>query len=191
MKRATRIAIGVATALTLGLATAVVNAHPYGNEPGWGMGQGGGPGAGMGPGGGPGAMGRGAMGYGPMGHRMGPRGAFNPSAMADARIAYFKSELKITPAQESAWKAFADQRKQQVEAMLALRANAQASAPATAPERLELRNQMMKKRQEQMEKGTATFKDLYAVLTPEQKALADQRVAMRGGRGRGFNRPGN
>lgn len=191
MKRASRIAIGVATALTLGLATAVVSAHPYGHEPGSGMGQGYGPGAGMGPGGGPGAMGHGAMGHGPMGHRMGPRGSFDPSAMADARSAYLKSVLKITPAQESAFKAFADQKKQHVDAMLALRASAKAGAPATAPERLELRNQFMKKRQELMEKTTAAFKDLYAALTPEQKALVDQRVGMRGGWGGRFNRPGN
>jgi len=198
MKRVTKIAIGVGTALTLGLAAAVVNAHPHGYGPGWGMGQGYGhgygPGAGMGPGQGygPGAgMGRG-MGPGPMGQGMGPQGYGNPSAMADARNAYLKSELKITPAQESAWKAFADQAKQQAEAMQAWRSTVQGSAQATAPERLELRNQIMKKRQEQMEKGTAAFKDLYAALTPEQKALADQRFGfgMMGGRGMAFNRPG-
>jgi len=229
MKRVTKIAIGVATALSLGLATAVVSAHPQGYGAGWGMGQGPGygpgagmgsgqgygpgPGMGQGPGYGPGAgigqglgfgpgpgMGRGmgpgggpgSMGYGPMGRGMGPQVNFNPSAMADARSAYFKSELKITPAQESAWKAFADQRKQQVEAMLALRATVQGGAKATAPERLDLHNQNAKKRQEQMEKMTTAFKDLYAVLTTEQKALADQRVGfgMMGGRGMAFNRPG-
>jgi len=192
MKRVTKIALGVGTALTLGLAAAVVNAHPQGYGPGWGMGQGFGPGygpgAGMGRGMGPGPMGHGSMGFGPMGQGMGG----NPSAMADARNAYLKSELQITPAQESAWKACSDQTKQQAEAMQAWRSTAQGSAQATAPERLELRNQIMKKRQEQMEKGTAAFKDLYAVLTPEQKALADQRFGfgMMGGRGMAFNRPG-
>ena len=220
MKRATSIAFGAVAALTLGLAASVVNAHPYGNGPGGGMGpgpgygpgygQGYGPGHGMGQGMGhgammgqgrmgygPGAMGQGPMGpgpmgQGPMGRGMGPQGLVNPSAMADARNAYFKSELNITPAQEPAWKAYAEQRKQQVVAMQALRASAQGSAQATAPERLELRNQMMKKRQEQMEKGTTAFKELYAVLSPEQKALADQRVALRtmGGRGMGYNMPG-
>lgn len=215
MKRATRIAIGVATALFLGMATTVVSAHPYGDGPGWGMGQGPGygPGAGMepgqgygpgygpgpgmgrgmGPGSGAGPMGYGPMGHGPMGRGMGPQGSFNPGAMADVRSAYFKSELKITPAQESAWKAYADQHKQQVEAMLALRATVQGGAKATAPERLDLHNQIAKKRQEQMEKMTAAFKDLYAALTTEQKALADQRVGlgMMGGRGMAFNRRGN
>ena len=166
--------------------------------PGQGYGPGYGPGPGMGrgmgPGGGAGPMGNGPMGNGPMGRGMGqgmgPQGSFNPSAMADARSAYFKSELKITPAQESAWKAFADQREQQVEAMLALRATVPGGAKATAPERLDLHSQIAKKRQEQMEKMTAAFKDLYALLTTEQRALADQRVGMLGGRAMAFNRPG-
>ena len=163
MKRATRIVIGIGTALTLGLAAAVGNANPHGVGPGWGMGQGG-------------------MGYGP-GLGMGPQGNGNPGAMADARLAYLKSELKITPAQEPAWKTFADEAKQRAEAMQAFRTTLQGSAQATAPERLELRNQIMKKRQEQMEKSTAAFKDLYAALTPEQKTIADRRVG--GGPGSG------
>ncbi|MFH1044125.1 MAG: Spy/CpxP family protein refolding chaperone [Pseudomonadota bacterium] len=214
MKRVTKIAIGAVTALTLGLATAVVSAQPYGYGPQCGMGQGFGygPGAGMGPGMGPmgrwsmgygpmgpgmGPMGRGRMGYGPMGPGMGPMGRWsmgygpmgpgmgpqawgNPTAVAESRLAGLKSELKITAAQESAWKAYSDQAKQHAEAMQALMSSAQGSAQATAPERIELRNQVMKKRQEEMEKTTTAFKDLYAVLTPEQKTLADQRVGMMG-----------
>jgi hypothetical protein len=186
MKRATKIAIGVATALTLGLAAAVVNAHPYGYGPGWGMGQGYGPG--YGPGAGMGE-GMGPMGHGPMGRGMGPQAWGNPAAAAEWRLSGLKSELNITAAQESAWKVFADQTKQQAEAMQALMSTVQGSAQATAPERLELRNQIMKKRQEQMEKAIAAFKGLYAVLSPEQKALADQHFGMMGGRGWAFNRP--
>jgi hypothetical protein len=200
MKRVTKIAIGAVTALTLGLATAVVSAHPYGYGPGCGMGQAAGNGPGNGPGTGPGAgmgcgmgpgSGPGAMGYGPMGHRMGRQGYGNPVAAAEGRLASLKSELKITAAQESAWKVFADQSKQQADAMQALMATVQGSAQATAPERLDQRNQIMKKRQEQMEKGTAAFKELYAALSPEQKALADQHVGFgrMGGRGMAFSRP--
>jgi Spy/CpxP family protein refolding chaperone len=130
------------------------------------------------------------MGHGPMGRGMGPQAYGNPAAVAEGRLSGLKLELKITAAQESAWKTFSDQAKQQAEAMQKLMTSVQGSAQATAPERLELRNQIMKKRQEQMEKGTSAFKDLYAVLTPEQKALADQGMGMRGGWGRGFNRPG-
>jgi hypothetical protein len=183
MKRATKIVIGIGAGLTLGLAAVVVNAHPHGYGPGWGMEQG--PGFGMGYGAGPG-MGRGmAPGYGP-GRGMGPQGYGNPSAMADARLAYLKSELKITSGQETAWKAFADNAKQQAEAMQALRSTVQGTAQATAPERMAQRNQIMKKRQEQMEKSTSAFKDLYAALTPEQKTIADQRL----GGGPGFG-PGH
>ena len=182
MKRATKIAIGVGTALTLGLAAAVVNAHTHGHGygPGWGMGGGSEYGMGYGPG-----AGMGPMGYGP-GRGMGPQSYGNPAAAADARLAYLKSELKITSGQETAWKAFADQAKQQAEAMQAWMTTVQGSTQATAPERLELRNQIMKKRQEQMEKSTAALKDLYAALTPEQKTIADQRF----GGGPGFD-PGH
>ena len=182
MKRAAKIAIGIGTALTLGLAAAVVNAHPHGLGTGWGMGGGPEYGMGYGPGAGMG-RGMGPMGYG---RGMGPQGYGNPGAMADARLAYLKSELKITPAQEPAWKTFSDQAKQQAEAMQGWRAVMQGGTQATAPERLELRDQIMKKRQEQMEKSTAAFKDLYAALTPEQKTFADERF----GGGPGFG-PGH
>jgi hypothetical protein len=197
MKRVTKIALGVGTALTFGLAAAVVNAHPYGYGPGRGMGPGPGygPGAGMGRGMGPmayGPMGMWSMGYGPMRQGVGPQAFANPSAFAESRLAGFKAELKITADQESAWKVFADQTKQQAEAMQKLMTSAQGSAQATAPERIEQRNQIMKQWQAQMENGTAAFKDLYAVLSPEQKALADQGFGpgMMGGRAWAFRGPG-
>ena len=185
MKRVTKITLGAVTVLSLGLAAAAVSAHPYGYGPGYGMGQGYGPGYGAGAG-----MGRGMgpMGQGPMRQGMGPQAFANPGAFAEGRLAGLKAQLNITAAQEPAWNAFADQAKQQAAAMQALMSSAQ----ATAPERIELRTQMMKQRQEQMEKGTAAFKELYAALSPEQKALADQGVGpgMLGGRGMAFSRPG-
>jgi periplasmic protein CpxP/Spy len=201
MKRATKIAIGIGTALTLAMAAAAVSAQPYGYGPGWGMGPGAGygpgygPGAGMGRGMGPmayGPMGMGPMGYGPMRPGMGPQAFANPGAFAESRLAGLKAELKITAAQEPAWNAFADQAKQQADAMQKLMTSAQGSAQATAPERVEQRAQIMKQQQVQMEKGAAAFKALYAVLSPEQKAVADQGVGfgMMGGRRMAFNRPG-
>lgn len=200
MKRVTKIAIGAGTALTLGLATAVVSAQPYGYGPGWGAGAGPGygpgygPGAGMGRGMGPmayGPMGMGPMGHGPMMQGRGPQAFANPGAFAESRLAGLKAELKITAAQESAWKAFADQAKQQADAMQKLMTTVQGSAQATAPERIEQRAQIMKQQQAQMEKGAAAFKALYAVLSPEQKAVADQGVGfgMMGGRRMAFNWP--
>ena len=189
MKRVTKITLGAVTVLSLGLAATAVSAHPYGYGPGDGMGQGYGPGYGAGAG-----MGRGmgSMGQGPMRQGMGPQAFANPGAFAEGRLAGLKARLNITAAQEPAWKAFADQAKQQAEVMQKLMASVQGSAQATAPERIELRTQIMKQREEQMAKGTAAFKELYAALSPEQKALADQGFGpgMMGGRGMAFNRPG-
>ncbi len=169
MKRTHKIVIALVTGLGLGLA-AVASADPGfgpGNGPGC-QGYRGGPG--MGPGAGPG-MGRG---YGP-GMGMG-RGAHfgNPLAMAEGHLAWLKAELKITPAQEPAWNTFADQRRQQAEAMQAWATSVQDKAPATAVERMEARSEWAKKRQEQREKSLGAFKTLYAALAPEQKALLDQ-----------------
>ncbi len=173
MKLITRISVGIGTVVALTLGAAVVSAQPQGYGPGFGMG----PGAGMMHG--PGPMGRVMAGYG-----LGPTANDNPAAMAEARIAYLKAELKITPAQESAWKPFAEQGRQRAQAMSALRTTLHSAAQRTAPESFDLRSQMMKTRQEQMEKATKAFKDLYAVLAPEQKAIADQRFARMGGQGR-------
>jgi len=169
MKRNTIIAAAVGAALSLGLAAGIANAHPYG------YGMGGGPGYGMGYGGGPG--------YG------------NPAAAAEARLAYLKTELKITKAQEAAWKKFSDEARKQAESMQAARTAMWSGANANAADRMELHNKLMKSRVEQSEKTAAAFKDLYAALTPEQKALADQRhgVGFGGpgaGHGPGFGGPG-
>jgi Spy/CpxP family protein refolding chaperone len=159
MKRKTIIAAAVGAAISLGLAAGFVNAHPYGVGPGMG----GGPGYGMGYGRGPG--------YG------------DPAAAAEGRLAYLKAELKITAAQEPAWKKFSDQARQQAESMQAARTAMQGSA--NAADRAELHNQLMKSRLEQSEKTTAAFKELYAALSPEQKALADQHPGGRMGFGGG------
>lgn len=167
MTRTYKILGGIAAASTLALAAAV-----------WAQ-----PGAGMGMGGPMGSMMGGNM---PMGSMMGggmPMGAMmgnDPAANADARLGTLKSELKITAGQEAAWQAFATQAKAQAATMQAMRAAMQSDA-GTAPERMEQRTQMMKLRIAGMESMSAAVKELYAVLTPEQKAIADQRFGHMGG----------
>jgi Spy/CpxP family protein refolding chaperone len=158
MKRATRIAVAVG--LALGLGTAVVVAQPYGMG-GWGGGMMGG---GMG---GPGMMG----GYG-----------YN----IEDRLAAQRSALKIAPEQENAWKAYADVAKKQSDAMLAQHEAMWKSAPSSSAERYELHSKFMAQRAQQHEALSTAYKSLYAVLTPEQRALADQR----GGFGYGPRGPG-
>jgi len=154
MKRNTIIAvIAIAAGAAISLASGLAAAQP-GDGPGPGHG---------------------------MGHGWGP-GRGNPAAAVEGRLAYVKTDLKITKAQEPAWNKYADQVRKQAESMQAARTAMQGSATANAVDRMELHNKLMRSRLEQSEKTTAAFKELYAALTPEQKALADQRP----GGGMGF-----
>lgn len=195
MKRTSKIAIGIGTALVL--ATAAVNAHPYGYGPGWGMGGGWGPGHMMGDGYGPGpgyGMGPGyGPGYGPgpgygrgRGYGPGAGASAEPGEFIESRMNWLKSELKITGNQEAPWKAFVEQAKLQANSMRAWMTTLHNSQQATLPERIELRNNIHKQRQEQADVMVQKVKDLYAALTPEQKAIADQRIGGGPGFGMGF-----
>jgi Spy/CpxP family protein refolding chaperone len=119
-------------------------------------------------------------------------GFSNPAARVEGRLAALKVELKITPAQEKAWQTFADKTRKQSEARAAQRAKFAGKKPAEnmpAPERLAQRTAFMKQALASMEARTAAVTELYAVLTPEQKALADKQFARsRGGR---FHRGGH
>lgn len=164
MKRATKIAVAVG--LALGLGTAVVVAQPYGG--GGGM-MGGGMMGGRMMGGGPGMMGGGGYGYN-----------------VEDRLTAQKSALKITPEQEDLWKAYADVAKKQADVRFAQHEAMWKSAPSSSAERYELHSKFMAQRAEQHEALSTAYKSLYAVLTPEQRAVADQR----GGFGYGPRGPG-
>lgn len=175
MKRNHKIVAGVAAVFSLAVATAVY-AHPGG-----GMGQGG---MGMGPMGGMGGM------YGQQGAgRM--AGAYSPAALADSRLSSLKAELKITAEQESVWQTFTAAAKQQSEAMQAVREKMPATS-STAAERMDQRTALTKQRASGMDSMSSALKDLYAALSPEQKAVADKSIGSMGagGRAMAFNRFG-
>jgi Spy/CpxP family protein refolding chaperone len=172
MKTTSKIIAGVAATLSLAVAGAVF-AHP-----GFGMGFGGmGPGmGGMGHGMGFGGMGRG-MGMGPAGYDM--------AAAAAGYAAQMKVQLKITPEQEKAWKAYEDVVTQQAGAMQAQRdqfhAQAQNVQPGAAnPDFAAHRQAMFALRESNLAANSAALKDLYAVLTPEQRVLADRNLNFMG-----------
>lgn len=160
------------------------------------MGYGGGPRSGYGPGMmgygggarggyGPGMMGGGGFGPGAAGG--GP--AVNMDARMDARLSFLKTELKITSDQQAAWDAYATQAKAQAATMQAFHAQPPSTAQTTT-ERIEQRAERATLRAEQMKAMSAAVKDLYAALTPEQKAVADQhfggpRMSQAGPRGYG------
>lgn len=160
MKRNHHVVAGIAAALSL--AAAAAYAHPgAGMEPGMGH---------------MGGMGQHGMAGG------------NHAAMADSHLAELKATLKITTAQEGAWQAFATKAKQQAQTMQARHSKMQEAA-GTAPERMARHIEMMKQHIGDMEAMTAALKDLYAVLTPEQQALADQHFAKMHGPQAAHGRP--
>jgi LTXXQ motif family protein len=158
----------------------------YGAGPGYGMGYGMGPwmmgGYGPGYGMGPGMM----YGYG-AGYGRGPQATYNATpGNANEGFAALKSELGITAKQDAAWQAFVKNAKKQDENRQAWFAKMQqARSAGSAPELLSQQAEFMKQREAEMEANAAALKNLYATLTPEQKAIADQ---VFGGIGPGWNR---
>ena len=107
------------------------------------------------------------------------------TARAAAHTAQIKADLKITSAQDAAWKVYEAAVTQQAAAMQAARTQMQAlmqkAQPLTAPEWAAQREAMSKQRQAGLQARTAALKDLYAVLTPEQRAIADRDMGPGGG----------
>lgn len=99
-----------------------------------------------------------------------------PLKHVEGRLAFLKTELKITPAQEPQWTKFA-------EGVRSTAKNVQASKPpmmhggmktATAPERLAHYEKTLTARLETVRALKATVEALYASLSDEQKKLADE-----------------
>jgi periplasmic protein CpxP/Spy len=107
------------------------------------------------------------------------RARMMPGQFVDGRIAFLKTELKITPVQEGQW--------QKVEAAVRENAKALDQTITTAQQnhigpnaiqRLELRDQFAKVRSDNDDRFLAAFKPLYASLSPEQQRIADQLIGV-------------
>ncbi|MBV8537388.1 MAG: Spy/CpxP family protein refolding chaperone [Alphaproteobacteria bacterium] len=112
-----------------------------------------------------------------------------PGERIDARLAYLKTALKITPAQEKQWSALAAVLRRQAQDMDAkmqqrreARQNAdQAQTPTSAIERLEQRQQFLADAAKRTGAIVAAAKPLYASFSPEQKQTADELLTHGGG----------
>ena len=107
--------------------------------------------------------------------------------MSEQHLATLKSELAITPQQEPAWKAFAAKVAEQASQMQALHAQRwqAAGTETTVPARMASNTAWMSQRLAGMQAVTTALTDLYAVLTPEQRTIADQSFGAVGPRGYG------
>jgi LTXXQ motif family protein len=107
------------------------------------------------------------------------RGGRGPDWMLErieGRLAYTKTELKITDAQNAAWNQLADAirtaAKHHNERMKGIFAGNERSK--TLPERVEAQEQFMSVRVEEIKLIKTALKNLYAVLSDEQKKEADE-----------------
>jgi Spy/CpxP family protein refolding chaperone len=103
------------------------------------------------------------------------------AAAIGARFDALKAQLKITAAQEAAWQGYVSVVQQHAEQLQALRTQMQAQMhdpqAAATVDRAAFHDAMWKLREQQWTERDAALKGLYEVLTPEQKSLAEQRLA--------------
>ena len=128
------------------------------------------------------------------------------SERVEARLAYIRTALKITDAQQPQWDNFAnvlrkqardrDQRMQQFRAKWEASRGAQPQRQdgamqrperpnVSAIERLERTQQRMAERSARLNEVIGAAKPLYAAFSPEQKQVADAMLARQGHGGRG------
>jgi hypothetical protein len=93
----------------------------------------------------------------------------------EGRLAFLKTELKITDAQMPLWNAVAEAIRANAKSMGAMSGGMMASSQtATLPEKLALREKMMTAHLEALHRLKAAVDPLYAALSDEQKKTADE-----------------
>jgi hypothetical protein len=105
-----------------------------------------------------------------------------PSQMVEARLAYIKTALQITPAQTAQWNALADVMRKQAKAREAkiteMRAkweqNKDGDAKPDLMARMEMRQKMLTDASANMGEYIAALKPLYASLSDSQKEIAPE-----------------
>jgi hypothetical protein len=111
----------------------------------------------------------------------------------DGRIAFLRTELKITDAQASAWNAFADALRTNAKTLGEVRASmmpqsggAAQPQPSTLAARLDLEERWLLARLEGTRTIQTAFTNLYGTLSDEQKKTANELLAPHMGIGMGM-----
>lgn len=115
-----------------------------------------------------------------------------PSERIDARLAYAKAALKITPAQEAQWNALADvvrRHAQSRDERMTQRTAASPDQTLSAIDRLQRRQEAVAAEATRMNELLEAAKPLYASFTDEQKKEADALLS-RGDQRRGHAHAG-
>ena len=98
------------------------------------------------------------------------------AGQVEGRLAFLKTELKITDAQLPLWNAVADAIRTDAKSMSEMMSGGMMGSSQTArlPEKLALREKMITAHLEVLRKFKAALDPLYAALSPEQKKTADE-----------------
>ena len=119
-------------------------------------------------------------------HHEGQRAVRLPSERVEARIAYLKTALKITDAQQPQWDAFADMLRKQareadqrVQALRTEAAGREKGAQPTAIERMERGQARLAAASARLNETLSAAKPLYAALSAEQQKIADELLTPR------------
>jgi hypothetical protein len=120
-----------------------------------------------------------------------------PSERVEARLAYVKTALKVTEAQQPQWDAFANTLRKQaadrdarIKAMRAKFAEGKSRERRNAIARMEREQQRHAAALTRLNELLAVERPLYASLNAEQKQVADEVLAPRGGHRGGFGHHG-
>jgi hypothetical protein len=112
-----------------------------------------------------------------------------PSQRAEARLAYIKTALQITPAQSAQWNAFADVVRKQAKARdakveeMRARFEEQSKDNGARPDliqRMEMREKMLTAATANMNEYIAALKPLYSSFSDSQKEIASQVLGRHG-----------
>jgi hypothetical protein len=109
-----------------------------------------------------------------------------PGQFVEGRIAFLRTELKVTPQQQPLFDKLADEMRATAKAMAERRTamkTADHHGPVSSLERLERRNAMMKTVAADSDRFLAAYKPFYESLSDGQKKTADLLFARFGGMG--------
>jgi hypothetical protein len=99
----------------------------------------------------------------------------------DGRLAFLKTELKITDAQKGAWDAYAQSLKRNLETMKSMHQSMQAAFDAKTPsDRLQARIAAMETRLMALKEMQPAVAKLYEALDATQKEAADDLLTVMG-----------
>jgi periplasmic protein CpxP/Spy len=104
------------------------------------------------------------------------RAAFDPGRHVEGRIAYLKTELKITDAQAPMFEKVANVMRENAKAMgdTAQSLRGDPNQPRTVISRLEARVKFAQLRADGEAKMLAAFRPLYQAMSPDQQKAADE-----------------